>query len=105
MKQYFFILLMLSSCRNEKPLIEEKLMVDMICDMQVAEAMAIKSDTISANQNKMYKALQHDLFEKNKITERQFDSAYTYYMSDMKRAQVIYDQVMVKLSERQLKLQ
>jgi hypothetical protein len=104
-KTVLLLVIWTASCNSPKPSIKESNMVDMLCDLQLSEQIAIKKDTNVLTQNMTYKALQNDVFQKYKVTSRDFDSSYVYYMGDMIRAQKIYDQVLIKLSEKQLKLQ
>lgn len=105
------LLLLFSACSENKSevkppqnLLSEKQMVEILAEIQTADAAAARTG-LNAETRKLQKGIYTDaIFEKYKISSKDFYSSYDYYVHNAPILDTIYAQVMKKL-EGQLKVE
>lgn len=98
---YLSLFLVLFSCsNNSKPdyLLPKEKMVELMTDVQVAEAyiklkFTIVNDTIQ-NSDSIYAAI----LRKHGISKAVYDSNFAYYKRNPEKLQLIYEDVLIELS-------
>mgnify|MGYP006291638771 CR=1 FL=1 len=99
--------LVLSGChsgtKNEKYILEEDKMVDVMVDVHMAEAV-LRNKRISGDElDKLTSDYYSKIFSKHEITQQQFDSSIVYYEDHIKDFNEIYEKVIVRLNKKQRK--
>jgi hypothetical protein len=85
----------------EKPdqLIREKKMIDMLVDIQLAEATFIHMRNDSIVRKSSSVNFYHSVLEKYNVPDSVFEKSFVYYASDTKRFEKMYREVVNRLSE------
>ena len=98
---FFILIILISSCKEEvvkKPdnLIEKKVMVDVMYDLTLLEAIKYQSP----NELETHKINPTEyIYKKYKIDSTQFVQSNMYYASDYKGYKNIYDQINSRLKK------
>ena len=100
--QYILFILLLTSCVNNKPVLERKQFVDILAEFFIAEALASKQDTSISVQKDYFKSYQEEILKKYHTDTAAFNSSYTFYKKDLDDMQKIYDEVINKVSALQV---
>ena len=85
----------------EKPdqLIREKKMIDMLVDIQLAEATYIHMRNDSIVRKSSSVNFYHSVLEKYNVPDSVFEKSFVYYASDTKKFEKMYREVVNRLSE------
>lgn len=106
------LLLIFSACSNNQNetakmpenLLSEKQMVDILAELQVADAASARTG-INAETRKLQRGIYNEaIFEKFKVSSKDFYASYDYYAHNVVVLDTIYAQVMKSL-EAQLKVE
>lgn len=97
-------MLILSSCSNKEELPKDVLpqedLVNIIVEVEMAQALLkLKFNTTDTIINQ--KEIFDDVFNKMNTTKEQFNASLNYYCQTPKELEVVYERVIVKLSEKQ----
>lgn len=107
-------LFFLGSCYNEnKPqsetpasLLSEEKIVEILTDLQLAEAIIATKRLEKANQTKESKdSIYQIVFDHYGITPLQLKENLDYYNTDIEKMETLYEQVLVNLSKQESELQ
>ena len=97
-------MLLLTSCQSDIELpqgvLTEDKMIDLMVDMEIAQA-TLKFDAASEGLKPNYTKAFTEVFESYSINKKEFNVSLNYYCSEPIKIRIIYDQVIVKLSEKQ----
>lgn len=104
-----FVLLLIiftGGCRNKQnnqggDIIEKGKMVNILVDINLAEASLRLNQPRSADDSSRTIALYDEIFKKYKINKIQFDNSIRYYSKNPEQLGKIYDDVISRLSRMQ----
>ncbi len=107
----FFFLLILSACQNnktnatEQAIIPKDVMIDMLVDFAILDA-SVENDNLKSNKAIYQKKLSYyvGVFEAYQYTEEDFHQSYEIYSNDLIEFDLMYDQVLEKLSIKEAEL-
>lgn len=104
---FTFILSCKQEGKNTIPadVLDKEKMAEVMTDLQMMEsAMRLnyhhQGDSLKIAEDKLILSV----FEKNNVTEKQFDTSFEYYSSHPGEMEVIYESVINQLSEREAEL-
>ena len=102
-----FSALIITSCNQNVEVIPENIIqreefIDILVDIQIFESMNKVKHERNQDDFKISEAYNW-LFEKHGIDQKIFKSSFDYYANDPKRFEEIYDEVIIRLSEREAK--
>lgn len=108
---FFFLLLVLSACQfkeseqNEQAVIPKDVMIDMIVDFALIDA-SVESDMLKDNKQIYQKKLGYYecVFEEYQFTEKEFKESYLIYSNNLTEFDLMYDEVLEKLSIKEVEL-
>ena len=103
-----FLLVMSCSSKKEKDapdnLLGKENMVKVMMDIQVADAAINLSNYGQGNYPNDKKKLFAEIYAKHKITRKQFEESFSYYVDHPDEFEKIYDDVIEGLSKRQAEM-
>jgi len=113
-QKYIFLFaftILLAACSSEKneitkpqKLLSEKEMVEILAELQIADAASARTG-VNIETRKLQKGIYNEaIFEKYKVSPKDFYANYDYYAHNVAEMDTIYAQVMKKL-EAQLKIE
>ena len=77
-------------------------MTSMLVDLHVAEAQVDRMGVVTDTAAMYYKKAQQEIFNKNKVTEKQFYKSYDYYLHNVSEMDKIYAKVIDSLSLKEV---
>jgi hypothetical protein len=96
----FVVVLFLMGTCQEKPsyVLNDKKMVDMLVDIHIADVM-YRLKSLPPRYEEADTALYTDIFNKYKVSKKQFDTVLNYYIThNPEKLKIIYDSVINRLS-------
>lgn len=103
-----FILMMSCSSKKNKDapenLLSKENMVSVMMDIQLADAAINLSNYGQGNYPNDKQKLFTEIYSKHKITQKQFEESFTYYVEHPEDFQKIYDDVISGLSKKQAEM-
>lgn len=100
----------ISCTRRERPkppphILSESKMTEILYDVQVAEAIFQRGGKPSAEEGlKMGRQLYRDIFEKHGISRDEFKESFTWYSSNPRLMNDMYEEIIERLNTEQAKL-
>lgn len=93
------ILLLACGSKQEKAVVSEEKMIEILVDVQLSETYFLNNDPTV--RSKKINALPADyykyIFEKHQITKAEFDESIQFYLDNLPTFKIIYDSVAVRL--------
>lgn len=110
-KLFFFLFVILLSCQStdsneiEQAIIPKDVIINMIVDFALIDA-SVESDMLKSNKEIYQKKLSYYscVFEAYNYTEDDFKQSYIIYSNDLIEFDLMYDQVLEKLSIKEVEL-
>ncbi len=98
------VVLAFASCDREiikkpRPLIKEKVMINLLVDIHIAEATYNRMRYDSIVRNSSSANFYYSVLDKYNVPDSVFEKSFIYYASDAKNFEKMYREVMNKLSE------
>lgn len=104
-----FIFLFLMACSGEEKVPdyvwEEQKFVDVLTEFQLAESIVRLGYHRFPDSSYVNDSVYAAVFEKMGVSDVEFDSNYNYFLKNPERMELIYEQVITKLSERSAELE
>ncbi len=76
-------------------------MVEVMVDVHLAEAVLTRKRGENQKVDKLTDAYYREIYEKHNITEKTFDTSFSYYQQNLSDLQRIYEQVITELNKMQ----
>ncbi len=101
----FFILFTLLACKNDKVRlpISKETMVNVLVDIHIAESYIESVNPLV--KDSMAKQYYPQIFKHNGITAKLYDSAFSLLSNQPEMLKSVYDEVLLKIEDRQKHLQ
>lgn len=95
------------SCQQEavlRPVIflDQEQMVEIITDLQINNAIVLQEKSLGRTTDTLSRILSDSIFNRHRLSKAIFDSNLTWYLTDPKKMEQIYDAVLAKLQQIQL---
>lgn len=110
-KLIFFLILIISACQNketevvEQAIIPKDVIIDMIVEFALIDA-SVESDMLKGNKEIYKKKLSYYdcVFDNYGYSEKDFKESYIIYSNDLIAFELMYDQVLEKISIKEAEL-
>jgi hypothetical protein len=105
---------LICGCYNENkvvaeppdPLLTEEQMIEILTDIQIAEAIIANNRVQRTNTEQHYKdSLYQVIFDNYKLTSKEINANIDYYNTDPNQMEKIYEKVLSNLSKRQSEIE
>ncbi|MDO9512443.1 MAG: DUF4296 domain-containing protein [Bacteroidales bacterium] len=102
-----FVTTFMVSCQQEavlRPVIflDQEQMVEIITDLQINNAIVLQEKSLGRTTDTLSRILSDSIFNRHRLSKAIFDSNLTWYLTDPKKMEQIYDAVLAKLQQIQL---